>query len=53
MDMNGTDQTLELFTVDEIARLRIYKDAIAADFYTDDLPSSEDGDSPKPDGKGG
>jgi hypothetical protein len=43
--MNTSDQVLEeVFTAKEIARLRIYRAAIAAGFYTDDLPPSNEED---------
>jgi hypothetical protein len=39
MGMNTTNQIPEqVFTAKEIARLRIYRAAVAAGFYTDNLP---------------
>ena len=36
--MNECTETLEvLFTRSELARLQVYRDAVAAGFYTDDI----------------
>ena len=40
---NESTQTLEeLFTAAELARLQVYRDAVAAGFYTDDISNEAD-----------